>query len=167
MTTLINAQTQIIDETMNSAEGLLMDFSHNTDLKELLKNPKDDTLNAKVQTYIDAYFSNRSDLEGIYICDWNSLCLSHSNKEAIGATFRKDDALKELQSALVESGDAVFNIGINTSANSGKQVIALFKAVYDDNKQPIGYVGAAVYAANLGNTLSSLKIEGLMALVMH
>ncbi len=161
MTTLINAQTQIINETMNSAEGVLMDFSHNADLKELLLNPKDTALNAEIQEYIDKYFGSRNDLEGIYICDWNSFCLSHSNQEAIGATFRSDDALKELQSALVESGDAVYNIGINTSANSGKQVIALFKAVYDDNKQPIGYVGAAVYAANLGNTLSSLKIEGL------
>ncbi|MFA9462697.1 MAG: methyl-accepting chemotaxis protein [Velocimicrobium sp.] len=161
MTTLINAQTQIINETMNSAEGLLMDFSHNAQLKELLLNPKDVVLTKEIQTYIDEYFNSRNDLEGIYICDWNSLCLSHSNLEAIGANFRSGDALNELQAALLESGDAVYNIGINTSANSGKQVIALFQAVYDDNKQPIGYIGAAVYASNLGNTLSSLKMEGM------
>jgi diguanylate cyclase (GGDEF)-like protein len=47
------------------------------------------------------------------------------------------------------------------SPASGKQIVSMYKAVYDENGNPIGLVGLGIYTDRLINNLNALKIKGI------
>ena len=52
------------------------------------------------------------------------------------------------------AGNGVYNTGIIISPATRKQIVSMYKAVYDDDNNPIGLVGLGVYTngqCHMGN----------------
>lgn len=102
MKTSLEAKTQTIDEYVKNSECLMLAYSKAPILSELLKEPDNAELQKAVQDYTVQYYDGLEQWEGLYLCDWDTHVLAHSNKDAIGMTVRTGDALSELQSLLTE-----------------------------------------------------------------
>ncbi|MBP5330489.1 MAG: methyl-accepting chemotaxis protein, partial [Lachnospiraceae bacterium] len=116
---------------------------------------------ALAQKYTVAYSGDVDNLDGLYASEWDSHVLTHTNPNVVGIYTRKDDPLKALQNSLTAAGDSVYNTGILISPASGKQVVSLYKTVFDDNGSIAGFVGGAVYTNSLVDTLNSMSMSGM------
>ena len=90
--------------------------------------------------------------------DYNSKVLVSFVKGPIGKTLREGDSLKQLRDSVFGT-KGILNTGIMLSPTTEKQVVSMYYPLYEGDK-PLGYVGAAVYAEELRNTLDALSGEG-------
>ena len=150
----------IIQNYIQTLEQSLTSFSRSSDVMNLLKNPADPVATAQAQAYTETFSKDIPYVDGIYISEWDSHVLTHTNIDVVGIYTRKDDSLKTLQQAMI-AADGVFNTGIIISPASGKQVVSLYRAIFDEEGQPIGFVGGAVYTDGLIETLNNLPAEGM------
>lgn len=161
MNTTLVAKTEIIEQNVTSAETLLASYAKAPVVAELLKNPSDPALVQKAQSFTEQYFNGLEGWEGIYISDWETHVLTHSNQGAVGMTMREGDRLKQLQDAITAAG-GVYNTGIMLSPASQQLVLSLYCPVYDsDAKTIIGFVGGAQVAASLKNVLDTVTTDGM------
>lgn len=161
MQTSLESRAVIISEYVDQAENLLTAFSEASVVAELLKNPDDPAVTAEAQEYTKNFFDNLEGWEGIYISEWNTHVLTHSNEGAIGMVMREGDSLKSLQNSL-QTTEGVYNTGIIVSPASQKLVLSLYCPVYDrDEKTILGFVGGAQFSENLKVLLDSMPIEGM------
>jgi methyl-accepting chemotaxis protein len=161
MITSLEAKGQIIESYIESSESVLLAFSKASEFKEYLKAVDNSTLQNAAQTYTEKYFADLKGWEGVYLDEWNSHVITHSNKKAIGITMREGDSLKTLQDAIL-SAKGVYNTGIFVSPASKQLVLSMYCPIYDsDGKTPLGFVGGATLASNLKTVLDKLKINGL------
>ena len=162
MQTITDERAHIIKAYVENAEKTLTYYSKAEQITNLLKNPNDPMRVKKAQEYTENYSADIPDLEGIYVSEWNTHVLAHTNPETVGMITRKDaDPLKQLQDAMLAAGDGVYDTGMIISPASGKQIVSMYKAVYDENGDPIGLVGLGIYTEKLINNLNSLKIKGV------
>lgn len=161
MNTTLVAKTEIIEQNVANAEKLLASYGKAPVVADLLKNPTDSALVQKAQTFTEQYFGGLDGWEGIYISDWQTHVLTHSNQGAVGMTMREGDRLKQLQDAIT-AADGVYNTGIMLSPASQQLVLSLYCPVYDsDGKTIIGFVGGAQVAASLKTILDTVTTEGM------
>ena len=155
------AKTGIIEEYVDKAEKLLISYGEAPIVAELLKNPEDPEITAIAQQYTENFYTNLEGWEGIYIAEWNTHVLTHSNPKVVGITTREGDPLKQLQDAMTAAGD-IYNTGIIVSPASEQLTLSLYAPVYDsDGSTILGYVGGAQFAESLKSVLDSLVVEGL------
>lgn len=160
METIAQERSKIIENYILETENYLTAYSRSRDIKELLSNPEDTGLLEKVQKYTEEFSKDRECLEGIYVSEWNTHVLAHTNPNVAGIVMRKDESLKALQKSLLET-DGVYNTGILKSPASGEQIISIYRACYDESKNPIGFVGAGIYTQELIETLDNLPAQGM------
>ena len=161
MNTTLNAKTEIIEQNVGNAEALLASYGKAPVVAELLKNSTDPALVQKAQSFTEQYFAGLDGWEGIYISDWETHVLTHSNQGAVGMTMREGDRLKQLQDAITAAG-GVYNTGIMLSPASQQLVLSLYCPVFDsDGKTIIGFVGGAQVAASLKTVLDTVTTEGM------
>ena len=67
-----------------------------------------------MQSYTADYYSGLNNWEGIYIGEWNTHIVAHSNPKVIGMTTRKGDSLKALQDAMTQR-NGLYDAGIIVS----------------------------------------------------
>ena len=160
--TITNERASIIEAYVKNSEDKLTYFSKASIVKKFLKSPENTALQAEAQAYTEDYSNDIDNLEGLWIGEWNTHCIAHTNPETVGITTRKEaDSLRQLQDALVKAGNGVYNTGMIISPASGKQIVSMYKAVYDDNGEPAGFVGLGIYTAGLIDTLNQLPINGV------
>lgn len=154
MNNSVGTQAQIVRSYVDKAESYLISYAQAPDMVKTLK----DTGNAEnvrtLQEYTDAYAKTGDNLENIYAADYNSTVIASYVQGVIGVTLREGDALKQLHDAM--SG-GMYNTGIMASKATGMQVISMYYPVKDSSGQPVGYVGAAIYAQGLRDILNSLS----------
>ena len=161
MNTSLEAKTQTIEEYVNNAECLMRSFSKAPVLVELLKDPNNAELQKEAQDYTLQYYAGLEQWEGLYLGDWDTHVLTHSNKDAIGITVRTGDGLTQLQGLMTEKKD-VFNVGILVSPASKKLLLSIYCPIFDeDGKTILGFVGGGTYAEGLNEKLNSLVAEGM------
>jgi methyl-accepting chemotaxis protein len=161
MITSLEAKTQIIESYVESAESTLLAYSKAGEFKNLLNDVDNSELQNAAQTYTEKYFADLKAWEGIYLSEWSSHILSHSNKTAVGITLREGDSLKTLQDTML-STKGVTTSGILVSPVSKQLVLSMYCPIYDnDEKTPLGFVGGATIASNLKVVLDELTINGL------
>lgn len=165
-TTIENMQTisadraQIIEDYILSAEEFLTAYSRAGEISDLLSAPNDEKTIAAAQKYTETFGADREYLDGLYVCEWNTHVLVHINPAVCGTIMRKDDTLKTLQDSLLNA-DGVYNTGIIISPASKEQVIAMYRAYYDSNGNPIGFVGGAIFTTGLFYEINNLPKNGL------
>lgn len=153
METLLNVQTNIIKQYISFQENLLIAFSKASEVHDLLKNPQDEEMQRKAQAYTEMYYKGLEDWEGLYIGEWNTHVIAHSNPKVVGMTTRKGEPLKELQNAMIEK-NGLYNTGIIVSPATGKLTLSMYCPVFDkDEKTIIGYVGGGTIVRGLKELL--------------
>ena len=163
LATVTEDRAQIVSNYVDNAEKTLTAYSRASQIIDLLKDPSS-TVNKKVaQKYTEEFSKDIPFLEGIYASEWNTHVLTHTNSKIIGMTTRTDPALlQQLQDAMLAAGSGVYDTGIIISPASGKQIVSMYKAVYDDNgTTPIGLVGIGIFTDGLIANLNELNTREL------
>lgn len=152
------ARSEIAEEYVQAAESYLVGYGQSTELREALLHPEDADIVAKAQAYTKSYGAVNENLENIYLADYGSTVLVSFVEGPIGVTLREGDALKQLQDS-VFAGTGIWNTGVMASPSTGMQVVSMYYPIYDGDT-PLGYVGGAIYAEELKNTLDELQEDG-------
>ena len=150
----LKTRGKIIEQYVQEAESYLIALGQSLELKEALKNPNDPAVIANAQSYTESYAQVNKNLENVYLGDYNTKVLTSFVKGPIGKTLREGDALKQLHDEVFDSKD-IWNTGIMASLSTGEQVVSMYYPVYNGN-EPLGYVGGAIYAQDLKNTLDGM-----------
>lgn len=161
MQTSLEARVAIIEEYVDKAERLLAAYGKAPVVAELLKHPQDENAVKAAQAYTENFYAGLDGWEGIYIAEWNTHVLAHSNPGVVGITTREGEPLKALQDAMTAAG-GVYNTGIIISPASQQLALSLYCPVYDaDGKTILGYVGGAQFAGSLKALLDGLSVRGM------
>lgn len=160
MKAITQERSQIVESYVGQTESTLKAYSRAGEVKALLENPKDEAAFKAAQAYTEAFSSDVDNLDGLYIAEWDSHVLTHTNPEVVGIYTREGDSLKQLQDAM-SSVEGVYNTGILISPASGLQVVSLYQTIFDDSHNPLGFVGGAVYTEGLVQTLDGMTISGM------
>ncbi len=161
MQTSLEARTAIIEEYVDKAEKLLIAYSKAPVVAELLRAPQDARAVEAAQGYTEDFYAGLEGWEGIYIAEWNTHVLTHSNPAVVGITTREGEPLKQLQDAMTAAGD-IYNTGIIISPASQQLALSLYCPVYDtDGRTILGYVGGAQFAESLKELLDGLSVKGM------
>lgn len=160
MQTISTDRAKIIEDYMRSSEEFLTAYSRAGEIEDILSDPDDSIAVTAAQEYTEMFSSDKENLEGIYVCEWNSHVLAHTNPSVPGMIIRTDDSLRTLQDSLL-SADGVYNTGIILSPASKEQVIAMYRTCYDSDGKPTGFVGGAVFTEGLFKELNELPRNGL------
>lgn len=160
MNTLTQERAEIVKNYVSKTEDILTAFSRAGEITALLKNPTDPAAIEAAQKYTEQFSADVANLEGLYVSEWNTHVLTHTNPAVVGITTREGDGLKALQDALL-AADGVYNTGIIISPASQKQIISLYRAVFDENGEPIGLVGGGIFTNGLIDILDGLEIKGM------
>jgi methyl-accepting chemotaxis protein len=159
MTNAVESRAVIIDNYVASAEQHLTAFALSGEVQDLLAKPDDPGLLKRAQRYTTDFANVKGIFEGLYIATPDTYVLTHTEKGAIGITTRKGDSLATFQDTIL-SKQELTNLGIMVSPGTGNMVISMYCPVFDNGKC-IGYVGAAVYASQLMDSLLDLKMQSL------
>lgn len=154
----IDTRDKIIEQYIASTEAYLLGYGQSPELRAVLKAPGDAGVTAEAQNYTESYGTQNENLENIYVGDYNSKVLVSFVKGPIGKTLREGDSLQQLRDSVFGT-KGVWNTGIMLSPTTEKQVVSMYYPIFDGD-QPLGYVGAAIYAEELRNTLDALSGEG-------
>lgn len=153
------AQTSLIEEYVTRQEQLLTAYSKTPVIREVLKDVNNTEKVKKAQAYTEYYYKGLDNWEGLYIGEWNTHCIVHSNPNVVGMTTREGDSLKELQDAMT-SRNGLYDAGIIVSPASKKLVLSMYCPVFDEDERTIlGYVGGGPYVEDLENLLNELRSE--------
>ncbi len=155
----VETQAEIVRSYVDKAETYLIGYAQAPKMIETLQDTGDAGNVTQLQEYTDRYAGTGDNLENIYAADYNSTVVASHVQGVIGVTLREGDALKQLQDAIA---GGMYNTGIMASKATGAQVISMYYPVNNKDGQPVGYVGAAIFAENLRDTLNELsgKREG-------
>ncbi|MCR5600361.1 MAG: diguanylate cyclase [Ruminococcus sp.] len=162
METVAKERAKVIVDYVHWAEDTLDNFSHASDIKNYLLDQENTDCYKAAQKYTQEFGAEVSDLEGLYICDWNAKTLTHINPDTIGVVIREGDRLAQLRDAFEAADDDIYNAGILISPNSGNQVVSIYKAIYD-GRTPIGFVGLAIKTENVLSDIADMNIGGLQS----
>lgn len=160
MQTSLDAKTKLIDEYIMNAESQLMSFSKEPGILEFLRNKGNKSRREALQAYNSEYFAALEGWEGLYVCDWATETLTHSNQSAVGMVLREGDSLKQLHDNLTAAKGGVFNTGILKSPASGQLIISMYVPLYDGDT-PLGFVGGAIQTEGLSQRLDAVSTHGI------
>ena len=159
MLTTLDGQTNLIEQFVSDSEILLKQYGTANELKDLLLDPTDQAKLDSAQSYTEKFFKNLYQWEGVYLGNWDTEVLAHSNKGAIGMVLRTGDALAPYRQAMTSNAGGFYNGGAFVSPASQKQILNMRMAIYDDNNQPIGFVGGGPFLSGMNEILSKMKAE--------
>lgn len=161
MQTSLEDRTAIIEEYVDNAERMLVAFSKAPVVAGILKAPQDPKAVQAAQTYTENFYAGLNGWEGIYVGEWNTHVITHSNPNVVGMTTREGEPLKQLQDAMTAAG-GIYDTGIIVSPASKQLTLSLYCPVYDaDGETILGYVGGAQFAGSLKAVLDGLGVGGM------
>ena len=158
--TIVQERSQIVDNYVQESEVILSAYSKAGEILNVLKNPENKSALDAAQKYTESFSKDINNLEGLYVSEWNTHVLAHTNAKVVGITTREGDSLKALQDKLIAT-DGVYNTGIIKSPASGDQIVSMYRAIYDESGNPAGLVGGGIYTEGLVNNLDSLGMNGM------
>ncbi len=155
-----DARAEIVSQYIASIQEKLGIIASDTDMLDALENEGDATVVAKAQAKITAAAATMENLEGLFLCDTETLQVCHSIESAVGGYASSAEAMASVFSAMKSTKGCHFR-GIKTSPSTGVQVIVNYYPIFNADGDLAGYVGAGVNAAGLKSLLESLGFKGL------
>jgi diguanylate cyclase (GGDEF)-like protein len=189
MKSITNQEASMIKSFVENAESTLLGFGASPEVKTLLKSVQGNkeiasadnaedlrkAANKNVitsaalndaQKYTEEFSKNIVGIEGLWVGDWNTHCLTHTNPMTPGMTTRKtDEARKPLLDGLLSAGDKVYNLGIIMSPATNKQIVSMYKIVKDDDGNPLGFVGLGIFTDKLVEALRNVESDSTFYMV--
>lgn len=159
MESMLVGQTGLIKEYVTHQEDILSAFSKAPAVREFLKDIENPEKMETAQEYTEFYYEGLKNWEGLYIGEWNTHVIAHSNPEVIGVVTREGESLKALQDEMASRG-GLYDAGIIVSPASGKLILSMYCPVFDtDGKTILGYVGGGPFVEELEVLLNGLRSE--------
>lgn len=159
--TALSDRAVILENYIEDAENYLNAYSQSGEIHDMLKNQNNKAMMDKAQAYTVRFGMDRENLEGIYASNWDTQMLVHTNDAVRGKVTRPDEGpRKELHEAML-AADGVYNTGFIISPASQQQIISMYKAVVDENNEPIGLVGCGIYTTGIKQLLNELPTYGI------
>lgn len=158
--TAVDGKTLLIDEYIADNELVLRQYGTAPIVKEFLQNPDDAELQAAAQKYTENFFANLNNWEGVYISNWNTQILAHSNPPVVGMITREGDALPPYQATMTGSPDGFYDGGVFSSPASGLMILNMRMGIQDDDGNFIGLVGGGPFIKGLDAILAKQTIQG-------
>jgi len=159
LTDAVESRAAIIDNYVSNAEEYMTAFALADEVRSLLLDPENPALQERTQQYTVDFAGVKGIFEGLYIATPDTHVLTHISQEAIGITTRSGDSLKTFQETIL-SQRKLTNLGIMVSPGTGNMVISMYFPLFESG-ECIGYVGAAVFANQLMDSLLNLEVKGL------
>ncbi len=159
MSDAVESRAAIINNYVVGAEEYMTAFALADEVHDLLLHPDDTALLERAQQYTVDFAEVKGIFEGLYIATPDTYVLTHTSPGAIGITTRSGDSLKTFQQTILARKDLT-NSGIMVSPGTGNMVLSMYYPIFE-NGTCIGYVGAAVFADQLMDSLLDLELEGL------
>lgn len=154
-------RSEIISNYVQSKEENLAAFVKANQVKNVLNDPSNNDFVAEAQKYTEQFGKDVTNLEGLYICDWDTKTLTHTTAQTVGLVIRpEEERRKPLHNSLM-STDGVYNTGIFISPSSKQQIISLYKAVKSEDGNYLGFGGMAILTSGLVDKLNALPLDGL------
>ena len=163
MTEATDARAQLIVSYIQRLDTYLAGLSESGQVKRILEEPNNEMNYEAAQTYIDDYAASFDYLEGLYVNDYDTLQLVHSNHDAVGEYGVTDEsaraAVQEIIDGMWSAGEGYFR-GIKYSPASGNMVVVYYYPVFNDDGEGIGYVGCGINIDGLLEVINSLSFHG-------
>lgn len=160
MINIASDRSEIVKNYITDAENTLYQYSQSSDIRNFLQEPGSTTKKMTAQNYTVTFGSRISNLEGIYASKWDTTVLCHSNPDVIGIVTRKTPEALDALHQQITLKEGVFDAGIMLSPASGKEIVSLYMAIYDDDGNPIGLTGAGIFTDGLFHKLESMPFDG-------
>jgi len=160
MTDAVESREALIEEYIASAEQHMIAYAQSDEVKDVLLNQNDKELQKRAQEYTVDFAEVKGIFEGLYVANYESCILAHNNESSVGIYTREGEALNVLHDTILNEKEKLTNSGIIQSPSSGEMVMSMYYPIYDGD-ECLGFVGAAVYASHLMDSLTSLDIKGL------
>ena len=155
---IVNDNTAITKEKcaelelyMENSTTIINNYSSADEIINVIEHPDDPDAVAAAQKYTEKISETLSNLEGIYVSEWNTHVLAHTNPAVVGITTRTEQgALDELHNGMLNSpNNNIYNAGIIISPASKQQIISMYKAIFNDAGKPVGLVGLGIYTEGI------------------
>lgn len=161
MNTSLAGQASVIGLFVSDSENMLQAYASADEITNLLKEPDNAEYISAAQAYTEKYFSRLNQWEGIYLSNWDTKVLAHSSAGAVGMVTRTGDALEPYRQTMTSSGNGFFNGGAFVSPASDQLIFNLRMAIYDENGEPMGFVGGGPFISGLNELLAGPEIPEL------
>ncbi len=159
MLTALDGQANLIDLFVTDSEILMKEYASANELKELLLDPDNLQKTAVAQKYTEDYFKNLHQWEGVYLADWDTKVLAHSNTGAVGMVTRTGDALPPYRATMTSAPGGFFNSGAFVSPASKQLILSLRMSINDDAGAPIGLVGGGPFLSGMNELLAKTNVK--------
>lgn len=159
MTDAVKTRAAIINDYVSSAEEFMIAFSLSEDVTNLLHDPENPELIAKAQKYTEDFAAVKGVFEGLYIATPETHIRTHNVPAVVGKITRPGDMLEPFQKNILSKTELT-NLGIMASPGTGAMIISMYYPIFEDGKC-IGYIGGAVFANALMDSLKELDIPSL------
>ena len=161
MKTISDSRAKMIEEYVGNVEQMLSIYSCSPEIIGAVLQPENEKAIKSAQEFTEDFSSKIENLEGIYVSEWDTHVLAHTNPAVVGMITRKDEGpLQQLRNALTETGEGVYDTGIIISPASGQQIVSMYKGIFDENGNPLGLVGLGVYTSGLVQRLNDFENRG-------
>ncbi len=130
MTDAVESRATIINDYVASAEEYMTAFALGSEVHQLLADPQNPELLARVQKYTEDFASIKEIFEGLYIATPATHVLTHTSKDAVGMTTRKGDSLKSFQKTILAQ-QKLTNLGIMKSPGTGSMILSMYYPIFD------------------------------------
>ncbi len=160
---LASDRSTVVDQYFNNYKRYFKSFGSLDIVKQLLKDPDNKELTAKVQTEVENYAASNPSMEGFFVATRETLFLCHSQPDAVGLqVYKEGDDRSLLDDGIASSEDGVWLKGITPASSTGILVAAGYCAIYDDDGSTIlGYVGGGCYVDELKETIYGMPLNGM------
>lgn len=131
-------------------------YSKIPSVRDVLINKGNPEEKDKLHELTLAYASSHDYIEGLYIAEWDTNILEHTNPDSISMTFREKEKAKSLEES-IKGMRRSFCTGIIQSPVTKKMVIPVYSPIYNSKGRAICFAGAAFYTGGLAKKLSQLS----------
>jgi methyl-accepting chemotaxis protein len=159
MMTALEGQANLVDVFISDSEMLLKEYASADEISNIVREPDNPVFVQQAQAYTERYYKKLHQWEGVYVSNWDTKTLAHSNPGTVGLVVRKDDTIGPYRESMTSQPDGFFNGGAFVSPSSGKLILNLRMALFDDNGNPIGLVGGGPYLTGMNEILDKLEVS--------
>lgn len=159
MNSMTQEQSAMVLNYVSGAERSLISYGTAYEVQDLLKNPDNQDVINRAQSYTEKFSETIPGLDGIYISNLNAQVLAHNNPKAVGITTQKGEALNAFIENLKSMNGQIYNTGIMISPATGKQIISMYQLICDENNNPIGFIGLGLYTDSLTMSLQDIASD--------
>ncbi len=158
MNVIARDRAQIVETYIADCVDFINGYAKATENREVLEHPDDPACIQASRDYTNLYAEGYTDIEGLYVAEWDTYVLAHTNPDSIDQTFRDAESAKALEDMIRLEGKP-FCTGIVQAPVTKEMVIPVYAPINNLDGEPIGFAGAAFYSDMLVEKLNAVSDE--------